>query len=399
MKNNSKLFENLKSEEKIIIDLLQKNAAMTKNELSHSVNIKLSRLNYIMEPLIKSGILVNECIGESSGGRKPILYTINPHDFYVVGIDISIMYTQIVITNLKIEKLFEKFFYMDDSCTPEKTVKTIVSIIEKAQKNLSLDPLEFLGVGVGSVGPLDVKNGIIKNPTNFYAPHWVNVPIKAMLEEKLKISVIVENGANAGVVGEGLFGVGKETTNVAYFNCGVGIRTGTISSKNLIRSINDEEEGFGHMVIDIFGKKCRCGNFGCIECYSSINAIIKNYSDEIKKGRITSIEKKIENTTYIDICQAADKNDELSKSILENAALILGAGLANYIKLLNPDLVILSGPLMNQSKLFYDVCVQSTRVRLHADKKMKVRFNRGGYFGEKAMAFGAATMFIEKYLD
>jgi predicted NBD/HSP70 family sugar kinase len=372
---------------------------MTKNDLSHATKIKLSRLNYVMEPLTKNGIIVSERIGQSSGGRKPVLYSVNGYDLFVVGVDISIMYTQIVITNLRMEVVYEELFIMDDTCTPEKTVRKIAAIIEAAYTKLGLDRLQILGAGVGSVGPLNVKTGIIKNPPNFYAKQWSNVPLKAMLEERLKAAVIIENGANAGVVAEGLFGAGKEFENVGYFNCGVGIRTGTISSKNLIRAINDEEEGFGHMVIDIRGKKCRCGNYGCIECYASINAILKRFSEEIKKGRQTMINRQIEDISYIDICAAADHNDALSKEILQEAALILGAGLANYIKLLTPDLVILSGPLMNKSELFYHVCVESTLMRLHADKRPRVSFNRCGYYGEKAMAMGASAMFIEMCLS
>lgn len=397
--NNSDVLKNLSFEEKGIINLLQKNEYMTRNDISIKTNIKLSRLNYIMQPLEKSRIIIQGKIGESSGGRKPILYTVNLDDFYIIGVDISIMYTQIVITNLKMKIIFQELFYMDNTCTPEKTVNRITEIIEKAYVNLKLYRFKLLGIGVGSVGPLNVENGIIKNPLNFYAPNWLNVPLKSMLEEKLETKVIIENGANAGVVAESLFGIGKELENVTYFNCGVGIRTGTISSRNLIRAINDEEEGFGHMVIDINGEHCKCGNFGCIECYSSINAIIKKFSNEIKKGRHTIIKKGIDDINYKDICTAAEQNDELSKEIIRNAALILGAGLANYIKLLTPDLVILSGPLMIQSKLFYDICVESAIRRLHPDKKKRVIFNRCGYFKDTAMSVGAAAMVIEKYLS
>lgn len=396
--NVSDVLKNLSFEEKTIIDLLQKNESMTKGDISSRTNIKLSRLNYIMKPLEEKRIVVQDKIGKSSGGRKPILYTVNFYDFYVIGIDISIMYTQIVITDLKMKILYEKSFTMDDSCTPEKTVKKILEIIHKAYVNLKLDCIKLLGVGVGAVGPLNVETGIIKNPPNFYAPNWSNVPLASMLEERLNTKVIVENGANAGVVAESLFGIGKGFENIAYFNCGVGIRTGTISSGNLIRAINDEEEGFGHMVIDINGEPCRCGNFGCIECYSSINAVIKKFSDEIKKGRNTIIDKNISDINYRDICAASEKNDELSKEILRNAALILGAGLANYIKLLSPDLVILSGPLMIQSELFYEVCVENALARLHPDKRKRVIFNRCGYFSTTAMSVGAAAMSVEKYL-
>lgn len=398
MNSNFQLLENLSPDEKRIFSLLQKNGSMTKNDISITTNIKLSRLNYVMEPLMKSGIIVKESIGESSGGRKPVLFSVNLRDYYVIGIDISIMYTQIIYANLRMEVIHEEIFRMNDTYTPKKTVDQITEIIQKAYVELKLHRLQLLGIGVGSVGPLDITNGIIKDPTNFYASGWKNVPIRAMLEEKLNSPVNLENGANAGVVAEEFFGLGKGIPNIAYFNCGVGIRTGTVSSGNLIRTINDEEEGFGHMVIDINGKQCKCGNYGCIECYSSINAILKRFSDEMKKGRTSLIDKKLTEITYLDICNSADNGDELSKEVLRDAAMIFGAGLANYIKLLTPNLVILSGPLMLHSKLFYDISVQNTLMRLHADKRKRVVFHRCDSLNDRAMAIGAAAMFIEKYL-
>ena len=88
----------------------------------------------------------------------------------------------------------------------------------------------------------------------FSSPGWSNIPIKAMLEEKLKCPVIIENGANSAAVAEYFYGLGKDFENIAYFNCGVGIRTGTISSGNLIRTMNDEEDAFGHMIVNMMVK-------------------------------------------------------------------------------------------------------------------------------------------------
>lgn len=399
MKSYYQLLEKLNPDEKRVFSLLQKKGSMSKNDISQATSIKLSRLNYIMEPLLKNKLVVKESIGQSSGGRKPVLYNVNLLDFYVIGIDISIMYTQILFTNLRMEVIHEELFYMNDTFTPEKTVNKIADTIYQCYIDLKLDRLKLLGVGVGSVGPLDVHAGIIKNPANFYAAGWLNVPVKEMLEKKLEAPVSVENGANAAVVAEELFGLGIGVLNVSYFNCGVGIRTGTVSSGNLIRAITDEEEGFGHMVIDINGKQCRCGNYGCVECYSSIRAILKSFSEEIKLGRTTILDKHLADITYIDICNAAEAGDELSKEILRDAAMIFGAGLANYIKLLTPDLLILSGPMMMHSRLFFEVSVQSTLMRLHADKGKRVVFNRCGYFKDRTMAIGAATMVIEKYLQ
>lgn len=391
MIDNSHVLTSLKPDEKKIFNLLQKNGAMTKNEIIIKTNMKLTTLNNIMNPLESSELIVQKCIGESTGGRKPILYDINLCKYYVIGINLSRLYSQVVITNLKMEILYKEMFYMDSSCSPEETVKRITIIINKAYIELNLDLINLLGIGLGSVGPLDIKNGIITSTVNFLAPGWSNTPIKAMLEEKLQCPITIENGANSAVVAEYLYGIGKDFDNISYFNCGVGIRTGTISSGKLVRTNNNEEDAFGHMIIDIHGEQCKCGNYGCIESYSSINSIVKKFSSELNLQN--------DEISYKDICVAAENNDELAKNIIIKAAVIFGTGLVNYINLLNPSLVILSGPLITNSELFYNISIEIALKRLYSDKGKKIVFSKGGYFKENVISIGAAALVIERYLD
>ena len=391
MIDKSAILIGLNSVEKKIFNLLQKQGSMTKSEILLKTNMKLTTLNNVMNPLEESQIIIQKCIGESIGGRKPILYDVNLCKFYAIGIDISRLYSQVVITNLKMEILHKEMFYMDSTCSPEETVRRIVKIIDKVYLDLRLDIIQLLGIGLGTVGPLDVKKGVITSTVNFLAPGWSNIPIKAMLEEKLKCPIIIENGANSAVVAEYFYGMGKDLLNMAYFNCGVGIRTGTISSGKLIRTINNEEDAFGHMIIDIRGELCKCGNLGCIEAYSSINSIVKKFS-----SRTNKLTKDID---YKDICEAAENKDPIAKEIITEAALIFGTGLVNYINLLNPNLVILSGPLIMNSKLIYEVSVKTALEKLYSDKGKRVVFSRGGHFKENAISIGAAALVIERCLE
>ncbi|MCX7746479.1 MAG: transcriptional regulator [Clostridia bacterium] len=393
------IFEGLNDETKKIFDVIQKNGPITKNDLSLITGMKLTTLIRLMQPLEEAGLIVESRIGESTGGRKPVLYDVNTNKFYIVGIDISRIYTQIVITNLKMEVLDKYRFEMESSCSPAVTVNKIVKVLEASMEKINNDSRRLLGVGIGTVGPLDREKGIVINPVNFEAPGWENVSLKWMFEEKLRCPVILDNGANAAVLAETYFGAGKGLRNVVYFNCGVGIRTGAISSGSIIRTFNNSEDVFGHMVIDVDGEECSCGNYGCIECYSSILTITKKFISEIKKGRVTSIVKPVSQISYMDICKAAEKNDLLAKEILQSAAAILGTGLANFINLLNPSLVILSGPLVYHSEIFYQTCIHIASKKCYSNKENSIIFNRGGYFEENAISVGSAALVVENFLN
>jgi len=390
---------NLNNEAKNIYNLIQKNGPQSKNNLLLLTNMKLTTLNRIMEPLEDEGLIIQSSIGESTGGRKPVLYDVNAYKGYLAGIDISRTYTQVVITNLKMEILYRQQFNMNKSHTPNKTVEYINDIINNGLKNIKVGEERLLGVGVGTVGPMDRERGIIINPINFDAPGWNDVHLKEMLEDKIQHPVFLDNGANTAVMAEMLFGKGKSFSNLVYINCGVGIRTGAISSRTIVRTVNNAEDAFGHMVIDVDGEPCSCGNFGCLECYSSIPAITNKFVSGLKKGRTSKVSKPINDINYVDICTAAENGDELAKEILTGSAIILGTGLANFINLLNPGLIILSGPLVKHSSLFYEVCIEVALRKCYKNHQDRIVFSKGGYFEDNAIAVGSAAMVLEHFLN
>ncbi len=391
-------FVQLNKEGKQVFSLLQKNGPLTKNVLLEILKTNFTTLNRIMEPLEKEKLIVEVGIGESSGGRKPLLYDLNTKCFYVLGIDISRPYTEIVIADPKMNVLYNYRFNMDETFTPEKTVQAVADLFQEGCNQLRIEKEMFLGVGLGTVGPLDRTNGIMTRPKNFASFGWTSAPIAKLLKQALKLSVEIDNGANTAILLEYFFGAGKGYQNIAYFNCSMGIQTGAISEGAIVRTINDAEDAFGHMVINVDGELCSCGNCGCIECYSSIYAIIQKYRAAIKQGRQTIIKKPVDSIDYVDICFAAEENETLARETIINAAAIFGAGLANYINLLNPGLVILNGPLINHSELYYQTCIEIASNRLYDKEPNQIVFTKGGRFGASAIALGAAVMAIEKYL-
>ncbi len=398
IKMESRTIFQLGPDSKRVYSILQKNGPLTKNDLMEMLRTNFTNINRIMEPLEIERLIAESGIGESSGGRKPVLYDLNRNRFYLAGIDISRPYTKLIIANPKMEVLYKNSFTMDETCAPKKTVEIVASLFRKGLRQLKIDKESFLGVGLGTVGPLDRANGIMSRPKNFAASGWAGAPIKNLLEEALELPLVIDNGANTAILAEYYFGAGKGYHNLAYFYCSTGIRTGAISDGSIVRTIHDAEDAFGHMVINVDGELCSCGNYGCIDCYSSIYAIVHKYTAALKQGCPTAIMKPIASINYMDICQAAERDDTLAKEILVNAATIFGAGLANYINLLNPGMVILSGPLISHSEIYYQIASQTAARRLYDQDANEIIFSKSGRFGDDAIALGAAVIVVEKHL-
>lgn len=391
--------KNMNKDAKNVFSIVQKNGPLTKSQILDLTKLKLTTLNRIIKPVIKENLIVETSIGESTGGRRPKLYDANSMDYAVIGIDISRIYTQVVFTDLKLNVIYKKRFNMDSSYSPEKTVYRIAEIFQNAAHVPELKNRELIAVGLGTVGPIDIQRGIMKSPVNFMAKGWIGAPIKGMLEENLHLEVYMENGANAAVAVEHLFGYGRNLKNIAYFNFGMGIRTGAISDGNIIRTINDAEDAFAHMVIDVDGEKCSCGNYGCVECYSSIKSITKKFKQRIINYENSTIKKAIEDIDYIDISLAAENGDKVAIEVIRKAAEIFGTGLSNFINLLNPEMIILSGPLIMASEMFYKISIETAKQKCYLNKHRNIFFNRGGYFKENAISAGAAAIGIENLLE
>jgi predicted NBD/HSP70 family sugar kinase len=389
-----KILKELQQERKEIFNLIQKKGQLSKQSIQLLTSLKLTTLNRIINDLLSKELIVEDSIGESTGGRKPTLYNVNSTKFYIIGIDISRTYTQIVVTNLRMQILKESRFLMEETYSSKQILEHITEITNSLLHELMINRDQILGIGVSAVGPLDREKGVLLNPINFEGENWSNISIKEELENIFNLPVTIDNGANSAVVAEYFYGSGKGLDNIVYINCGVGIRTGVITSGRIIRSINDREDAFGHMIIDIEGKSCYCGNYGCVESYASIPSIVKDFKEELKIGNVSLINKSIDKITYLDVFDAADKGDTAAKAVMTDSALVFGTALANYINLLNPQLIILSGPTVYKSEIFYKVVAETALKKINL-RGANIKFSKGGCFKEFAMAIGAAAMVLE----
>lgn len=391
-----KILKQLSDRELEILNILQKKGLLTKKDLQVIAGMTLTTLNRIMKKLEDKKLIREVGESESTGGRKAIQYGMAESGIYLIGVDISRTYVKLIISNLKMTILRKEEFLMNDSFSPEKTVEQIATLVELKLSELSINRGEVLGIGVGTVGPLNREKGIVINPKCFFNKNWANVPLKEMLEKKTSIPCFIDNGANTAVLAEYLFGEGKGLKSVVYIHCGIGIRSAVITDGIVIRTMNDSEDAFAHMIVDSNGEKCICGNRGCIESYASIEGIMKRFVLGDKGINGECLMKEIKAKTYKEILELAMQNNELASKIINKGAEALGVGLANLVRLLNPQLVILCGPLIKNYKLYYEMCIET----FHKNNCLnnKVLFSKGGKFKEDAIAIGSCLMVFQHYL-
>jgi len=220
------------------------------------------------------------------------------------------------------------------------------------------------GVGIGAPGSMNAREGIIILPPNL--PGWYNVPLRDRVRELSGLPTLLENDANAAAVGEFWAGAGKGTSDVVIFTLGTGVGGGVISEGRIIRGYFDNAGELGHMIVQPNGRKCGCGQVGCLESYSSAAATAKLVSEALEAGGKASLRQRLdagEPIESVHVEQAAKAGDALAERIWDEACFYLALACVNMQHFCNPQRVVLSGGMIGAGDFLLD------RVRKHLDQQ------------------------------
>lgn len=291
-----------------------------------------------------------------------------------------------IINRLKVPTLAER----GKEATIERIIETIHENV--IQSTIALD--NVIGIGIGAPGPLNVKKGIINFAPNL--PGWEGVPLKKILEDEFNMKVVLENDANAAAWGERCFGAGQGVNNLVCFTLGTGIGGGIIIEGNIYHGSNYGAAELGHMTVNKDGPRCNCGNYGCLEAYSSATGIKNRIKSRIKKGVKSHFltfdnDHLIESMSLKSIFETARMGDDLTQRVVEEAIAYLGIAIANIANMLNPEMIILIGGITNEGDNLLNPLKKEVAGRtLNSNYKfLKIVI---GKLGDLAGALGAAAL-------
>jgi len=313
---------------------------------------------------------------------------------YSVGVDLGgtnivsaiVNYQGKIVNRLKVPTLAER--------GKETTIKRIIETIHEniVQSTIALD--DITGIGIGAPGPLDIKRGIINFAPNL--PGWRDVPLKKILEDEFNMKVILENDANAAAWGERCFGAGQGVNNLVCFTLGTGIGGGIIIDGKIYHGNNYGAAELGHMTVNKDGPRCNCGNYGCLEAYSSATGIKNRVKNRIKEGIKSDFlnfddDKLFESLRLKSIFESARKGDKLTKGVVEEAISYLGIAIANIANILNPEMIVLVGGITNEGdKLLIPLRREVKKRAFYSNyKSLKIVI---GELGGNAGVLGAAAL-------
>jgi glucokinase len=178
---------------------------------------------------------------------------------------------------------------------------------------------------------------------------WHDVPLRAELERRLGVPVVVDNDVRVAVLGEHAVGAGRGTRNLVGIWPGTGIGGGVILDGQILTGVNNAAGEIGHMTIKAGGPRCACGARGHLESLASRSAVTRDIAQRVKKGQKTALTQivggDVANATSSDLADAYRQGDKLVIKVANRAAKYLAIGIASVANVLNPEMVILGGGL------------------------------------------------------
>jgi glucokinase len=264
---------------------------------------------------------------------------------HVIGIDIGGTKILVALFDAKFN-MIESVKVKTNSNKGEKAfLKVLFGAIDEVMDKAGVKIKDVSAIGAGCPGIIDSKKGIVTTSANI--GFLKNYPLAKKLSNQFKVPAVIGNDASIGLYGEQQFGAAKGYNHVVGIAVGTGVGGALILNGELYHGAFGGAGEIGHTLLNPLGAQCGCGKRGCLETEIGRPAIaaeaavlaIKDRAPKLAKIAGTDV-AKIKSGALEEAIERGDKNVE---TLLRNKSKMLGMAMANIVNLLNPELIVLAG--------------------------------------------------------
>jgi predicted NBD/HSP70 family sugar kinase len=362
-----------------ILNLIKTRGEVSRVAIAHITGLSAGTVTTITGQLIKEGLVFEKETGDSSGGRPPIILTVNPRGGFVIGIKLMESKAVGALTDLKAGILAKDSIDLHNTKV-EESVDGLVLLVNRLIHTANIPKKKLMGVGIGLAGVVDSMHGIVRqNP--FLG--WKNIPLRDLLQSQMKVPVYIDNDVNTLTLSEKWLNKGLPEDNFIVITIGRGVGMGIVINGKIYRGKGGGAGELGHVVVDPNGPLCDCGKHGCLESFISDRALVNTARREVNP-EIADLDELI---------QRANAGQPEAVQVLARAGKILGIQIANLINIFDPNLIIISGEGIRMGDVFFN----PVRAAFHEcvmpglSEDIKIRVDS---WGDDIWALGAASLVI-----
>lgn len=338
-------------------------------DLARETGLSRATVSSIVDELVLESLVEEIGATTSRGGRRPILLRVRPgrEGRSAIGFELSRNNLTGVVVDLHGRVIAtHRELLPAGQLEPAGLVELVRQQVEQLTGPQEPTAHNLVGVGLGVPGLVNPDTGFVQLAAQF---GWHSVPLKEMLEERLKVPVKVMNNVKAAALGEVIYS--NDTPDHSpnprlYLSLGEGIGSGLIIEGKLLSGASYTAGEFGHITVAPNGPLCTCGNAGCLEAVAGLPALVSRYLELARleePNRLTTTPGEFPFLSSARFLEAVGAGDPLAGRVVAEAAEQIATALAGVINFTNPELIILGGPLGKVGAALLDPLNQALRRR------------------------------------
>ncbi len=384
---NAKVVRNINRA--VILNLIRERQPISRIEIAKICGLNKSTVSSIVADLLDEGLIYQEVESNPNVGRKPINLYLKLGTHLVGAINIDSPKTRLAIADLdgsvKAASSLDK-----NSDSPEQFVRCCVEKLFELRQQLNIEHLDGIGISVaGIVDPIQAQ--VVFAPRLGWEDFDLGKLIRQLCPEEG--TIVVDNDARASALAELWYGNHDlNLTNFVFLAVGPGIGTGIVVDKELIHGSSYAAGEFGHMTLFEGGELCSCGNHGCWEAYASDRATVKRYVTQKQLNPAAASQVMLQD--IIDC--ATQRREAIANEILRQTGHYLGMGMADIIKAVDPEAIIIGGRVTEAWDIVYPEIMQTLSIRAFFGKKRKTRILPTSLVTVRPRLLGAATLAVKE---
>lgn len=321
----------------------------TRTELARTTHLSYPTVGTIIKALAEEGFVVDECLGEFGGGRKPMLVKFVPTARYIIGVNLGGAEPQAVLSDLN-GVFLSSIVTGNLQDLEEDFIGSVIRLIEDLRSVFQFPWERIIGIGVCLRGSFDIPQG------HYYYPGRTEpLDLQADLEKRFGVPVVLERNASAAALSEWVHRQASGVDNILFVNVDKGVSSGLIVDGQLARGFHGNAGEFGHVAVNRNGEICPdCGQTGCLESVASLGAIV----DEARRRGIVFPEQDDILDNYRGVVARARSGEKVAAGCFEQVVEALGSAITSLVNVMNPELVAMGGRVMWQYPELVDIVSQ-----------------------------------------
>jgi glucokinase-like ROK family protein len=363
-------------------------------EVSEHLDKSIPLVAKSIAELVVDGFVIEQGYAQSSGGRRPLKYSIKADALYIVAVAMDQLSVRIGLFNLLNQPVVDVQSFELKLLNNDESLRTLINHINNYIEASGIAKEKIAGVGIGMPGFINISEGI-----NYTYLDAGGQNLREFIGDATDLPVFIDNDSSLIALAEQRFGAAKAQKEVMVINLGWGIGLGMIINGKLFRGHDGFAGELSHIPLSEDGALCSCGKQGCLEAEASMLAVAEKAIAGIKEGKISSLQDIVDETPRAvgdAIMDAANNGDHFAIDLLSDAGYKIGKALAILTHIMNPQTIVLSGRGARVGKILLAPIQQAMNKycipRLVSNTRLKV-----SELGFDAELVGAAVLVMENY--